>query len=37
MAEKNIYISDTENKIMQQVLSSISGILFEEEKYKDIF
>lgn len=35
MEEYNIYISDTEQQIMQQALSTVSCMLFEEEKYKD--
>lgn len=31
-----IYISDTDNQIMQQVLSNLSSALFEEDRYKDI-
>lgn len=35
MEEYNVYISDTEQQIMQQALSTVSCMLFEEEKYKD--
>lgn len=35
MEGNNVFISDTEQLIMQQVLSAISGMLFEDEKYKD--
>lgn len=36
MVGSHIFVSDTEQLIMQKVLSAISGMLFEEEKYKDI-
>lgn len=35
MEGNNVFISDTEQLIMQQVLSAISGMLFEDEIYKD--
>lgn len=36
MERTNIYISDTDDKIMLKVLSSISSIIFNEKKYEDI-
>ncbi len=36
MKADGIYISDADNQIMQQVLSNLSRVLFEEDRYKDI-
>lgn len=36
MERTNIYISDTDEQVMQKVLSSISSVIFSEKKYDDI-
>lgn len=36
MERTNIYISDTDEQVMQKVLSSISSVIFSEKKYVDI-
>lgn len=36
MERTNIYISDTDEQVMQKVLSSISRVIFREKKYDEI-